>query len=193
MSFRNLSQDIVSGSTRYLLQGGKIVVSYAKPALDKSTELTVQAAIWGSQNPIVATCVVASTTGAVLFAAPGLATAPLLSSMGFTAGGIQAGSVAAATHSWTGNIAAGSAMAVGQSAGTGGSGLVIFNGIAQLGGAAMAPAADAYSDWCREVDRHGSGVVVPTEVLRFADALTPLERLDPGRDEILVPESGVAH
>ncbi|KAJ5244803.1 hypothetical protein N7489_004899 [Penicillium chrysogenum] len=57
--------------------------------------------------------------------------------MGFTAGGIQAGSAAAAAHGWIGNIAAGSAMSVGQSAGAGGSGLVIVNGAAQLGGAAM--------------------------------------------------------
>lgn len=31
------------------------------------------------------------TTGAVMLVAPGLATVPLLSSVGFTAGGIQAG------------------------------------------------------------------------------------------------------
>ena len=47
------------------------------------------------------------------------------------------GSAAAAAHSSVGNIAAGSMMAVGQSAGAGGSGLILVNGAAQLGGAAM--------------------------------------------------------
>ncbi|KAJ5472010.1 hypothetical protein N7539_008579 [Penicillium diatomitis] len=139
------------------LEGGKIVGTYGKPALEKSANLTAQVRIhllftekaltsiaeiwqassWGAQNPILATCAVVGTTGAVVLAVPGLVTAPVLSSMGFTIGGIQAGSAAAAAHSWIGNIAPGSAMAVGQSAGAGGSGLVVVNGAAQLGGAAM--------------------------------------------------------
>lgn len=45
--------------------------------------------------------------------------------------------MAATAHSWIGNIVAGSAMAIGQSAGAGGNGLVIINGAAQFGGAAM--------------------------------------------------------
>lgn len=47
------------------------------------------------------------------------------------------GSAAAAVHSWTGNIVAGSAMAVGQSAGAGGAGLAVVNGAAQVVGGAM--------------------------------------------------------
>lgn len=47
------------------------------------------------------------------------------------------GSAAATVHSSIGNIVAGSAMAIGQSAGVGGNGLVIVNGAAQLGGAVM--------------------------------------------------------
>ena len=50
-----------------------------------------QAATWGAQNPLLTTCAVAGTSGAVVLAAPGLATAPILSNLGFTAGGIQAG------------------------------------------------------------------------------------------------------
>ncbi|KAF3398259.1 hypothetical protein F1880_005618 [Penicillium rolfsii] len=141
MPFRNLSpEDVISGGTRIMragLESGKIVGTYGKPALEKSANLTAQAASWGAQNPILATCAVVGTTGAVVLAVPGLVTAPVLSSMGFTIGGIQAGSAAAAAHSWIGNIAAGSAMAIGQSAGAGGSGLVVVNGAAQLGGAAM--------------------------------------------------------
>ncbi|OQE64533.1 hypothetical protein PENNAL_c0226G07898, partial [Penicillium nalgiovense] len=119
--------DDVNGVFEYDgLKGGEIVVTYGKPALGKSANLATQAASWGVQNPILATCAIVGTTGAVVLAAPGLATAPILSS-----------SAAAAAHSWIGNIAAGSAMSVGQSAGAGGSGLVIVNGAAQLGGAAM--------------------------------------------------------
>ena len=47
------------------------------------------------------------------------------------------GSAAAAAHSSVENIAPGSVMALGQSAGAGGSGLVLVNGAAQLGGVAM--------------------------------------------------------
>ena len=47
------------------------------------------------------------------------------------------GSAAAAAHSSVGNIAAGSVMAVGQSAGAGGGGLILVNGAAQLGGAVV--------------------------------------------------------
>ncbi|KAJ5277772.1 hypothetical protein N7524_003925 [Penicillium chrysogenum] len=141
MTFRNVSPgDVISGGARIVhagWKGGEIVVTYGKPTLIKSANLATQAASWGAQNPILATCAVVGTTGAIVLAAPGLATAPIISSIGFTAGGIQAGSAAATVHSWIGNIAAGSAMSVGQSAGAGGSGLVIVNGAAQLGGAAM--------------------------------------------------------
>lgn len=93
------------------LESGKIVGTYGKPALEKSANLTAQvrihlqctekaltsiaeirqAAKWGAQNPIIATCAVVGTTGAVVLAVPGLVTTPVLSSMGFTIGGIQAG------------------------------------------------------------------------------------------------------
>ena len=46
--------------------------------------------------------------------------------------------MAATAHSWIGNIVAGSAIAIRQSAGAGGNGLVIINRAAQFGGAAMA-------------------------------------------------------
>ncbi|KAJ5244596.1 hypothetical protein N7489_004692 [Penicillium chrysogenum] len=65
-----------------------------------------------------------------LFAAPGLATAPVLSSVRFTTGRIQARSTTAAAHGLIGNIAAGNATAIGQSAGA----LVIVNRARQLGG-----------------------------------------------------------
>ncbi|KAF3391361.1 hypothetical protein F1880_007532 [Penicillium rolfsii] len=102
-----------------------------------SAHLTAQAASWGIQNPLLATCTVVGTTGAVIIAAPGLVTVPALSGVGFTAGGIKAGSIAAAAHSWIGNVATGSAVAVCQSAGAGGGGIAIVNGVAQVGAAAL--------------------------------------------------------
>ncbi|KAF7514609.1 hypothetical protein PCG10_005393, partial [Penicillium crustosum] len=94
MAFRNLSpEDVISRGTRIVrtgLEGGKIVGTYGKPALEESAKLTAQAANWGARNPILATCAVVGTTGVVVIAVPGLVTAPVLSSMGFTSGGIQA-------------------------------------------------------------------------------------------------------
>ncbi|KAJ5885443.1 hypothetical protein N7495_009953 [Penicillium taxi] len=140
MSFQNISPDgVILGSGRLIragLEGGKSVVAYSKPALEKSASLTAQAASWGVKNPVPATCVAIGTAGALVFVAPAVVTVPLLSSMGFTAGGIKAGTIAAVAQSQIGNIVAGSTMAVAQSAGAGGSGLVIINGIVQLGGAA---------------------------------------------------------
>ncbi|KAJ5139060.1 uncharacterized protein N7515_003908 [Penicillium bovifimosum] len=115
-----------------------LLYALAEKGLTSIAEIR-QAANWGAQNPIIATCAVVGTTGAVVLAVPGLVTAPVLSSMGFTIGGIQAGSAAAAAHSWIGNIAARSAMAIGQSAGAEGSGLVVVNGAAQMGGARSSP------------------------------------------------------
>ncbi|KAJ5952485.1 uncharacterized protein N7479_010898 [Penicillium vulpinum] len=136
----SLPESVISGGTKLLragLEGSKLAVAYGKPAFEKSAQVTAQAAEWGMQNPVLATCAVVGATGAVVFAAPGIATAPVLSGLGFTTGGIQAGSAAAAAHSWIGTIAAGSPIAVIQSAGAGGGGLAIVNGAAQLGGAVM--------------------------------------------------------
>lgn len=50
MPFLNLTQgDVISGGTRMLragLEGGKIVGTYGKPALEKSANLTAQVRIW---------------------------------------------------------------------------------------------------------------------------------------------------
>ncbi|KAJ5051326.1 hypothetical protein NUH16_003465 [Penicillium rubens] len=74
MTFRNVSPgDVISGGARIVhagWKGGEIVVTYGKPALVKSANLATQAASWGAQNPILATCAVVGTTGAVVLAAP---------------------------------------------------------------------------------------------------------------------------
>ncbi|EAW09046.1 uncharacterized protein ACLA_077930 [Aspergillus clavatus NRRL 1] len=97
----------------------------------------MQVATWSYENPLLAACAVGVVTGVAVVAAPGLATAPVLSTLGFTASGVKAGSLAAAVHSTIGNAVAGSALAISQSAGAGGAGLAVINGAAQVGGAAM--------------------------------------------------------
>ncbi|KAI9035453.1 uncharacterized protein KD926_003479 [Aspergillus affinis] len=142
MSVRSFSTEgVISGGLGIMRAGleggGGVVKAYGKPALEKSASLTAQAASWGAENPTLTTCAVVGLAGVALLAAPGCATAPALSAIGFTAEGIQAGSSAAAFHSSIGNIVSGSAIAVAQSAGAGGSGLAVVNGVTQLGGAAM--------------------------------------------------------
>ncbi|KAJ5766117.1 uncharacterized protein N7511_003733 [Penicillium nucicola] len=141
MSSSSYSQKVLSKGSQLVsagLEGAKGTVAYGMPVLEKTANFTAQTVSWGIENPVLFTCATVGTTGALVFAAPALVSAPVLSTMGFTASGIKAGSMAAAAHSSIGNIAAGSAMAIGQSAGAGGSGLAIVNGAAQMGGAAMA-------------------------------------------------------
>ncbi|KAJ5672584.1 hypothetical protein N7507_001711 [Penicillium longicatenatum] len=137
------SEEVLSEGIRIMqagLESAKTAAAYSKPVLDKSVNLTAEAFTWSAQNPALAACAVVGTTGAIMVAAPGLATAPVLSIIGF-GNGIQASSLAAAAHSTIGNIGAGSMMAIAQSAGAGGSGLAVINGVAQLGGVAMTAGA----------------------------------------------------
>jgi len=54
---------------------------------------------------------------------------PILNLIGFTAGGVAAGSIAAAIHSGIGNVVAGSLFAVAQAAGAGGAIPVVTAGM----------------------------------------------------------------
>ena len=181
-------EDIISGGTKLAqagLEGGKLVIAYGKPTLEASAKFTAQvgkhlpvhhsipidinqAAKCGSENPLSITYAVVGATGVAVFAVPGVVVGPGLSSMGFTASGIQTGqcnilegtyrslfidfrlelgvinravriigSIAAAAHSFIGNVASGSAFAAAQSAAAGGTGITAINGVAQFGGAAM--------------------------------------------------------
>ncbi|KAJ5544598.1 hypothetical protein N7535_007007 [Penicillium sp. DV-2018c] len=136
MAFRTLSPGVVMAGVTSIMR--ESLEGFRK--LDSSGWYTppTYAVHWSVQTPILAACAVVDTTGAILLAAPGLATAPVLSAIGFTTSGIQAGSAAAAAHSGIGNIVAGSAMAIERSAGAGGYGLAIVNGVVQLVGAVMA-------------------------------------------------------
>ncbi|CVK88632.1 uncharacterized protein FMAN_04800 [Fusarium mangiferae] len=77
-------------------------------------------------------------TGAVLAIAPAVAVTPVLAGLGFGAGGIVAGSTAAGIQSGIGSVVAGSTFATLQSAGAGGAGLAVVNGVAQGAGAVIA-------------------------------------------------------
>ncbi|PYH93610.1 hypothetical protein BO71DRAFT_399598 [Aspergillus ellipticus CBS 707.79] len=95
MSAQSFSTEgVVAGGFRIMragLKGEGLVKIYGKPAIEKSGSLTAQAASWGAEIPTLATCAVVGLTGVALLAAPGCATAPALSAVGFTAEGIQAG------------------------------------------------------------------------------------------------------
>ncbi|KAJ5524741.1 hypothetical protein N7494_011391 [Penicillium frequentans] len=133
-------EGFLAGGTRMMqagLEGAKVVATYSKPALEKAANLTAEAFAWSVQNPTPAAWAGLGITGAFILAAPGLVTAPALSIIGVL-GNIKAASVFAVARSSIGNIVAGSPMAIVQSAGAGGSGLAVVNGVAQLGGAAMA-------------------------------------------------------
>ncbi|KAF2231848.1 hypothetical protein EV356DRAFT_535188 [Viridothelium virens] len=80
--------------------------------------------------------------GGILFILPALFTGPLLGLLGFGAAGPVAGSIAAGIQSIIAPVAGGSLFAILQSAGIGGFGAAIVNGVVAAGGAiGMAAAA----------------------------------------------------
>ncbi|KAJ5196272.1 hypothetical protein N7449_006751 [Penicillium cf. viridicatum] len=102
---------------------------------DQPLNFTAQASTWASENPASAACAIAGSGGVAVVAAPVLVITPILSGLGFSAGGVVAGSYAAGVQSSIGNVAAGSLFVTGQSAGAGGLGLVAVNTAAQACGA----------------------------------------------------------
>ncbi|KAI9854029.1 MAG: hypothetical protein M1813_001578 [Trichoglossum hirsutum] len=144
------ASSVLSGSSTLLQAGanevGRLASSYGSVAIDTAKKLAKDdvpkgisaAATWSAQNPMLAGCAIAGATGIAIVAAPATISAPLLSTVGCSAGGVKAGTLAAAAQGSIGNVAAGSLFATAQSAGAGGAGLTIVNGIAQMGGAVMA-------------------------------------------------------
>ncbi|KAJ9601939.1 hypothetical protein H2200_013498 [Cladophialophora chaetospira] len=125
-------------SSEQVLHAGIAALGEAKQnEILHAPEAAGNAGDWVFQNPKLATGAGVIAFGVTLVVCPGCATAPLLSTAGFGAGGVQAGSAAAAVHAGIGNIVAGSAFAIGQSAGAGGAGLAIVNGVAQAGGGVL--------------------------------------------------------
>ncbi|KAH7116866.1 hypothetical protein B0J11DRAFT_537743 [Dendryphion nanum] len=96
------------------------------------SSITINATQWMLAHPKTIFSVAAAPAAVVL--------APVaLAAVGFGAGGVVAGSVAAGMQAGIGNVAAGSAFAILQSAGAGGAGIVIVQGVA--GGLTAAGAA----------------------------------------------------
>ncbi|KIV94760.1 hypothetical protein PV10_02492 [Exophiala mesophila] len=89
-------------------------------------------------NPGLTACAVTGAIGATIIAFPALDTLPLLALGGFGAGGVQAGSPAAAVQAGIGNVAAGSWFAIAQSAAMGGSGIAIANAAVEVGAVVVA-------------------------------------------------------
>ncbi|KAL9600378.1 MAG: hypothetical protein Q9219_003228 [cf. Caloplaca sp. 3 TL-2023] len=100
-------------------------------------------------------------TSLLLLAAPGILAAPVLGAAGFGAGGVVAGSAAAAQQATMGGtVAAGSVFAALQSAGAGGYGVAIVNGVVQ-GGAAAVGVGNMVSGWFwkgKKEEKEGKGV-----------------------------------
>ncbi|KAJ3051182.1 hypothetical protein HK097_007848 [Rhizophlyctis rosea] len=72
----------------------------------------------------------------------------VLAIAGFTAGGVAAGSVAAGAQAVIGNVVAGSAFAVLQSAGAGGAGLATVNVVAGTGATIVAGISTTWAHYC---------------------------------------------
>ncbi|QDS67891.1 hypothetical protein FKW77_008165 [Venturia effusa] len=87
-----------------------------------------EAGNWVKANPGKTALLVVCVLGIV---APVIIVGPALACLGFGAGGVAAGSAAAGIQAGMGGVAAGSAFALLQSAGAGGAGLLIVNGIVQ--------------------------------------------------------------
>ncbi|KAL4900589.1 hypothetical protein BDW74DRAFT_161739 [Aspergillus multicolor] len=138
MSALKVSAQLVSDGTKIaqaaVVEGSKLAVTYGKLVLKSLTDLAAQAAEWATKNSMLAGSIAAGLTVA---AAPGIVITLVLSALGFTAGGVKAGSLAAGAHGLHGNVVAGSLFAVLQSAGAGGAGLAVLNGAAQVGGLAV--------------------------------------------------------
>ncbi|KAL4776240.1 hypothetical protein BDW60DRAFT_203289 [Aspergillus nidulans var. acristatus] len=115
-------------------EGTKIAVTYGQPVLESLAGLAALAAEWAAENPGSAA---STAAGIAVIAAPGLVVVPTLSILGFGPGGVQACSFAASAQSVVGNVAAGSTFATLQSAGAGGAGSAVINGVAQAGGLAV--------------------------------------------------------
>ncbi|KAL4936559.1 hypothetical protein BDV06DRAFT_91344 [Aspergillus oleicola] len=117
-----------------LAEGSKIATAYGKPALESSKTVAAKTAKWASNNPAFAATTACSVA---IVTVPGIVVAPVLSVLGFGAGGVQACSIAAGQQSAIGNVVAGSTFATLQSAAAGGYGVAVVNGVAQAGGLAM--------------------------------------------------------
>ncbi|KAK6224521.1 hypothetical protein QIS74_02848 [Colletotrichum tabaci] len=126
---------------------------------------------WASENPGQAAGL---AVGVAVIGAPALVSAPLLGMAGFGAQGIAAGSAAAAAQAGIGNVAAGGLFATLQSAGMGGYGAAVVNGVVQAGGGVSAAQSGygAFKQWASSKEKSTDG---SASGRASADEQTPLK------------------
>ncbi|KAM0562152.1 hypothetical protein ACHAPJ_002597 [Fusarium lateritium] len=96
--------------------------------------------------------------GLAMAAAPALVASPALAAAGFGANGIVGGTVAAGAQSAIGNVVAPGVFATLQSAGAGGYGVAIVNGVVQGAGViATAAGLKSSSSDCEDEAKSGEG------------------------------------
>ncbi|PWY84927.1 hypothetical protein BO70DRAFT_334971 [Aspergillus heteromorphus CBS 117.55] len=110
-----------------------VIQTFARPIFSSTAKIATE---WiPKTSPVTSICAVVATIGGVMLTAPGAVSGAVLPCLGFGAGGVQAGSIAAAIHTFIGKVAGGSLFAVFQSAGAGGAGIWIVNAVVQVAGA----------------------------------------------------------
>jgi len=138
----SILQTVLRGiaATRDYIPGYAVVAAsqaktFATEQVPKAAHATVNSM---RENPGTAASVVLATTGIAIVAAPAVVSAPALLVSGFGSTGVGAGTIAAGAQGSIGNVVAGSVFATLQSAGAGGTGLAVVNGVVQIGGGIMA-------------------------------------------------------
>lgn len=92
-----------------LTKSNILAIAYGKPALETAANFTSHVCVsfslhqghtdvkqviqWSTENPLLAICAAVGSTGAFIVALPGLVSASIQSTLGFTASGVQAGSL----------------------------------------------------------------------------------------------------
>jgi len=139
---------VVEIGKRHLSEASRVALTYAQPIGSKAMEIAFEsgpkyarlATDYAAHNPAATSGtvlgVVTAGVGLTVLAAPALVSAPCLAAAGFGSN-IVAGSYAAVTHSTIGNAVAGSLFSTLQSAGAGGYGLAVVNGVVQVGATAL--------------------------------------------------------
>ncbi|ESA42936.1 hypothetical protein GE21DRAFT_6018 [Neurospora crassa] len=138
--------DWATNVLHFLAETSKELVESARLEFEKAQK-------WAAEHPtatfFIILLVVAGVTSIVMVAYPQLIYKPMLDTVGFTFKGVRADSIAAAVHSYIGNVSPGSLFAFLQSAGADGYGAAALNAALRTAGVTMmtAGAADLIRQW----------------------------------------------